>query len=162
LLLSAWALVGMPLAVSPALAWESFGGTFIRCVVIFIVMVNAVRTERRLRWLLLLAVLVSCWLSLGALNDYRSGNLTVEGYRVGSSAAREGELVRSLWVAIRRPVFGVGMGNYVLMSFRSQVTHNAYTQVASELGAAALVCYLVFVVAPLRRMARVARETLED
>src|SRR5204862_341738 len=31
---------------------------------------------------------------------------------VGSSAAREGELVRSLWVAIRRPVFGVGMGNY--------------------------------------------------
>lgn len=279
LLLSAWALVGMPLAVDPAFAWESFSGAFIRCVVIFIVMVNAVRTEGRLRWLLLLAVLVSCWLSLGALNDYRLGNLTVEGYRVGghgegifgnsndlalhlvtiapiaaalafasrgllrklfyggavllmlaavvvtysrggflgmacafgvlawklgrknrfmvfagalfllvgllvfapgnyalrllsifmpsldpvgSSTAREGELMRSLWIALRRPVFGVGMGNYVLMSFRSQVTHNAYTQVAAELGAPALACYLVFVVAPLRRMARVGRETLAD
>jgi putative inorganic carbon (hco3(-)) transporter len=279
LLLSAWALVGLPLAVDPAFAWESFNGTFIRCVVIFIVIVNVVRTEGRLRWLLLLAVLVSCGLSLGALNDYRTGNLVVEGYRVGghgegifgnsndlalhlvtiapiaaalafasrglarklfyggavllmlaaivvtysrggflgmacafgvlawklgrkhklavfagalflvagllvfapgnyalrllsilvpsldpvgSSTAREGELMRSLWVAIRRPVFGVGMGNYVLMSFRSQVTHNAYTQVASELGAPALVCYLLFVVTPLRRMARVGRETLED
>lgn len=279
LLLAAWALVTMPLAVSPADAWESFAGTFIRCVVIFIVIVNAVRTERRLRWLLLLAVLVSCWLSLGAVGDYRSGNLTVEGYRVGghgegifgnandlalhlvtiaplavalsfasrgaarklfyggaallmsaavvvtysrggflglacafgvlawklghrhrlavfaaalvvfagllvlapgnyavrllsifvpsldpvgSHAAREGELMRSLWVALRRPIFGVGMGNYVLMSFDSHVTHNSYTQVASELGVPGLACYLVFVFTPLRRMLRVGREALAE
>ena len=79
LLLAAAALLSMPLADSPSLAWETFGGTFIRCVVIFVVIVNAVRTERRLRGLLLLAVLVSCWLSAGAINAYMSGNLTVEG-----------------------------------------------------------------------------------
>lgn len=278
LLLCVAAVLSMPMAVSPALAWEEFSGTFIRCVIIFVVIVNAVRTEARLRWLLLLAVLVSIWLSAGALNDYRLGNLTVEGYRVGgrgngifgnsndlalhlvtiipiaagllfasrgllrksfyavsillmiaavvvtysrggflglmgafavlgwklgrrhrlavfgagaalgvgllafapgsygvrllsilipsldpvgSHAAREGELMRSLWVAIRRPLFGVGMGNYVLMSYDSRVTHNAYTQVAAELGTPALVCYLVFVFTPLRRMGRVWRETLE-
>jgi hypothetical protein len=278
LLLCVAALLSMPLAVSPALAWEEFGGTFIRCVVIFVVIVNAVRTEARLRRLLLLAVLVSLWLSAGALDDYRLGNLTVEGYRVGghgsgifgnsndlalhlvtiipiaagllfasrgilrkifyaasvllmtaavvvtysrggflglvgafavlgwklgrrhrlavfaagaalgvglmafapgnyglrllsilipsldpvgSHAAREGELMRSLWVAVRRPFFGVGMGNYVLMSYDSHVTHNAYTQVAAELGTPALVCYLLFVVTPLRRMGRIWRGTIE-
>jgi putative inorganic carbon (HCO3(-)) transporter len=278
LLLSVAALLSMPLAASPALAWETFSGTFIRCVIIFVVIVNAVRTEARLRWLLLLVVLVSCWLSLGAISDYRLGNLTVEGYRVGgrgsgifgnsndlalhlvtivpiavgllfasrgiarklfyaaavllmiaavvvtysrggflglvcafavlawklgrrhrlavfaaglilgvsflalapgnygvrllsifipsldplgSYGAREGELVRSFWAAVHSPFFGVGMGNYILMSFDSHVTHNAYTQVAAELGTPALVCYLLFVVTPLRRMGRVWRETLE-
>ncbi|HST52878.1 MAG TPA: O-antigen ligase family protein [Pyrinomonadaceae bacterium] len=277
LLLCVAALLSMPLAASPALAWEEFSGTFIRCVVIFVVIVNAVRTERRLRALLLLAVFVSLWLSAGAFNDYRLGNLTVEGYRVGghgsgifgnsndlalhlvtiipvaagllfasrglarkafyaasillmtaaivvtysrggflglvcafavlgwkmgrrhrlavfgagavlgvgflafapgnygvrllsilipsldpvgSYGAREGELVRSFWAAVHSPFFGVGMGNYVLMSFDSRVTHNAYTQVAAELGTPALVCYLFFVVTPLRRMGRVWRETL--
>jgi O-antigen ligase len=79
---------------------------------------------------------------------------------VGSYGTREGELMRSLWVALRHPLLGVGMGNYVIMSYRSQVTHNAYTQVASELGMPALACYLVFVFTPLRRMMRVERDTL--
>ena len=76
-------LLSIPLAVNPTTAWLQFSGAFIRCVVIFIVMVNAIRTERRLIGLLLLAIAVSCWLSVGALNDYRLGRLTVEGYRVG-------------------------------------------------------------------------------
>lgn len=76
-------LLSIPLAIDPSEAWLQFSGTFIRCIVIFVVMVNALRTERRLRWLLFLAITVSCWLSLGALNDYRLGLLTVEGYRVG-------------------------------------------------------------------------------
>ena len=75
-------LPSIPLAINPSEAWSEFSGTFIRCIVIFIVMVNAVRTERRLKGLLFLAIAVSCWLSLGALNDYRLGLLTVEGYRV--------------------------------------------------------------------------------
>lgn len=279
LLLAAAALLSIPLAISPALAWESFSGVFIRCVVIFIVLVNAVRTERRLRRLMLLAVAVSCWLSLGALADFSSGRLTVEGYRVGgrgsgifgnpndlalhlvtmtplaagllfssrgllrkacygaaallmtagivvtysrggflglvcalavlgwklgrrhrlavfaagalggltlfalapgnyalrllsifvpsldpvgSSSARQGELIRSLWAAAYNPVFGVGMGNYVLMSEREHVTHNTYTQVAAELGLFALACYLVFVFTPLKRLRRIERESLGE
>lgn len=271
-------LLSIPLAINPFEAWAEFSGTFIRCIVIFIVMVNVVRTEKRLKGLLLMAIAVSCWLSLGALNDYRLGLLTVEGYRVGgvgegifgnsndmafylatimpiaialiftargivwravlavsvalmiggivvtysrgaflgglvalgflawklgrnnrigifvmgtilmlmflalapgnylvrvlsifvpsldplgSSGARRGELIRSLYVAIRHPVLGIGMGNYSSqMSYTGLVTHNAYTQVASEMGIAALAIYTMFVVTPMKRLGQVARETL--
>jgi hypothetical protein len=66
---------------------------------------------------------------------------------VQSADARRGELFRSLYVAIRHPFFGIGMGNYAeQMSLRGLVTHNSYTQVASEMGLFALGCYVVFMV----------------
>ncbi len=269
-------LLSIPLAIDPAQAWHEFSDTFIRCIVIFVVLVNVVRTEKRLNGLLLLALVTGTWLSLGAINDYRLGLMTVEGYRaggrgggifgnsndmalflvtivpiaialllrsrslprkflfggcavlmvagivltysrggfigllvalgffawkggrrhrveivvagllivaaflalvpgyalrlasiifpsldpVGSSEARSGELLRSLYVAIRHPLLGIGMGNYApQMSYRGLVTHNSYTQVAAEMGAAALVCYTMFVVTPLRKLGQIARET---
>jgi hypothetical protein len=277
LLLTVAALLSLPLSYSPSDGWVEFTSVFMRCVLIFIVIVNVVRTESRLRALLSLAVVVSCWLSLGAINDFLAGNLTVEGYRVagrgtgifgnsndlalhlvtiapisisllfasrgggrklfyggaaalmlgavlltysrgaflgmlcslavlawklgrrqrfavfaiglvlivgmvlfapgnyatrllsivipsldpvGSSDARRGELIHSIWATVFNPVFGVGMANYVLMSYRSHVTHNAYTQVSAELGIPALVCYVLFIVTPLKRVWRVERETL--
>ena len=269
-------LLSIPLAIDPAQAWHEFSDTFIRCIVIFVVLVNVVRTEKRLNGLLLLALATGIWLSLGAINDYRLGLMTVEGYRaggrgggifgnsndmalflvtlvpvavalalgsqskvrksllagsailmvagivltysrggfigllvglgffawkggrrhrveivvaglfivvaflalvpgyalrlasilipsldpVGSSEARSAELFRSLYVAIRHPIFGIGMGNYAPeMSYRGLVTHNSYTQVAAEMGAAALVCYTMFVVTPLKKLGHIARET---
>jgi O-antigen ligase len=272
-------LLSIPLAINPGVAWTTFSDTFIRCIVIFIVMVNAVRTELRLKGLLYLVIAVSCLLSLGAVNDYRLGLLTIEGYRVGgvgkgifgnsndlafhfvtiipiaialifaargtirkilfvasvavmmaavvvtysrgaflglivslfflawklgrrhrlavlvfataiiglflalapgnysvrilsifvpsldpvgSSDARRGELFRSLFVALRHPVFGIGMGNYATeMSFSGLVTHNAYTQVAAEMGMFALAVYTMFVAAPLRKLGQIVRETFE-
>jgi len=41
------------------------------------------------------------------------------------------------------------------------VAHNAYMQVASELGFAASVVYTMFIVAPLRRLRLIERETRE-
>lgn len=80
---------------------------------------------------------------------------------VGSSGARQGELFESLYVALRHPVLGIGMGNYASeMSYTGLVTHNAYTQVASEMGIGALVIYTMFIVTPLKRLGRIARETL--
>src|SRR5687767_3015155 len=76
-------LIGVPLALSRAEAWQEFSGIFIRCILVFVVLVNVVRTEARLNWLLYLALVVALWLSLGAINDYRLDLLTVEGYRVG-------------------------------------------------------------------------------
>lgn len=81
-LLALAALVSIPLAMDPATAWQGFSGTFIRCVVMFVVMVNVVRTEARLKGLLFLGIAAAIWLSVGAVNDYRLGLLTVEGYRV--------------------------------------------------------------------------------
>jgi putative inorganic carbon (HCO3(-)) transporter len=81
---------------------------------------------------------------------------------VGSSDARRGELFRSLYIALRHPILGIGMGNYAAeMSHRGQVTHNAYTQVAAEMGMAALVCYTMFIVTPLKKLGQIARETFD-
>ncbi|HEY3105011.1 MAG TPA: O-antigen ligase family protein [Pyrinomonadaceae bacterium] len=277
LLFALLAAINIPLAMSPADASQVFSTTFIRCVVIFIVMVNVVRTQARLKGLLFLGVAAAIWLSFAAINDYRSGLLTVEGYRVAgrgtgifgntndmalhlvtmfpivaafffgsrnkiikvacglcaalliaaivvsysrgaflglivilvflslklgnqnrfgiavglvmlagafllfapgnygtrllsifipsldplqSADARRAELFRSLYVAVRHPFFGIGMGNYAgQMSLRGLVTHNSYTQVASEMGLLALVCYVVFIISPLRKLAQIVRET---
>jgi O-antigen ligase len=268
--------LSIPLAINPFTAWHEFSGVFIRCLVIFIVIVNVVRTEARFKGLLLVALVTAIWLSLGAIDDYRLGLTTVEGYRVrgrggaifgnpndmalylvsmvpltlalgfnarslirksiyfasailivaaiiltysragflglivaltffawratprrrgqvllagcfiaailliifpsyavrlasiffpsldpvGSSDARRGELFRSIYVALRHPLLGVGMGNYAPeMSYIGKVTHNSYTQVAAEMGIAALVLYTSFIVSPLRKLGQIARET---
>jgi len=78
----------------------------------------------------------------------------------GSADARRGELLRSIYVALRHPLFGIGMGNYQPnMSYNGLVTHNSYTQVASELGMIALLLYLMFIVTPLRRLGQIARQS---
>jgi hypothetical protein len=278
LLLCLTALLSIPLAINRSIAWHEFTGTFIRCVVMFIVIVNVVRTRARLKGLVLLALGCGIWLSFEAINDYRLGLATVEGYRVGghgggifgnsndmalflvsivpialalllgsrslvrkflfavcallmvagivltysrggfiglvvaltflawkagqrrrleivvvgflivavflalmpgyalrmasilvpsldpvgSSEARSGELFRSLYVAIRHPLLGIGMGNYAPeMSYRGLVTHNSYTQVAAEMGMAALACYTTFIITPLRKLGQIGRETFE-
>ena len=270
--------LSIPLAINPATGWQEFSGTFIRCVVIFIVMINVVRTESRLKALLFLGLAACIWLSVEALNDYRQGLMTVEGYRAsgrgtgifgntndmalhlvtmlpisialvfgskglgrkvfygacsalaiaaivlsysrgaflgmvvvliyftiklggshrieillailgvgivlmllapsgyggrllsifmpsldpaGSADARRGELFRSIYIALRHPLLGIGMGNYQPeMSYRGLVTHNSYTQVAAEAGMLALVFYLMFMISPLRKLGQIARETL--
>src|SRR5229473_1693846 len=81
LLFTLMALLSIPLAINRPVGWQEFSGTFIRCVVIFIVMVNVVRTETRLRGLMFLALAASIWLSVEAINDYRQGLMIVEGYR---------------------------------------------------------------------------------
>ena len=269
-------LLSIPLAISPADAWHEFSGTFIRCIVIFIVIVNVVRTHARLKALLFLALCVSIWLSMSAINDYRLGLMTVEGYRVGgrgdglfgnpndmalhlitvipiavafcfatrrrvrkmfygaaallmvaavvltfsrggfigllvatafflwkvghrqrlaiaivgvvllllllvlapgnyatrlasifvpsldpvgSAEMRREILFRSISTAIRHPLFGIGMGNFHNVSFHELVSHNAYTQVAAEMGMAALVIYTMFLVTPFKKLSQIARET---
>ena len=80
---------------------------------------------------------------------------------VGSADARRAELLRSIYVALRHPFFGVGIGNYgPQMSLRGIVTHNSYTQVAAEVGLAGLVCYTAFIVMPLRKVSQIARDLL--
>jgi O-antigen ligase len=272
------ALLSIPLAINRITAWQEFSGTFIRCIIIFIVIINSVRTKARLKGLLFIALVSAIWLSAEAINDFRLGLATVDGYRAGgrgsgifgntndmalhvvtlfpiviallfaarsvtrkllfgacatvmlaaivlsysrgaflglivvlifmamklgrrhrvgivlailglavaglllapgnygdrllsimpsldrgsSGDARRGELFRSLYIALRHPLLGIGMGNYQNeMSYKGLVTHNSYTQVAAEMGAAALVCYTLFIVTPLRKLGQIARETFE-
>jgi len=262
LLLSLLCLVSVPFALDPSRAWNAFV-EYSKVVVMFVVMVNVVRTEKRLKVLLLLIMAVSVVLSVAAINDYHAGNLLLGGKRIagiigglfdnpndlalhlvtffpitiglalgarqlsirliyltaalcvlggivvtfsrggflglifvfgtlvwrlgrknrslvllatiilmmlflvltpgayrerlsttddGSTTARTGELKRSVFLAARHPVFGVGMDNFVLFSNTEHATHNSYTQVASEVGLTAGVVYVLFLVAALKRV----------
>ncbi|MFH4307466.1 hypothetical protein WAJ73_21825, partial [Acinetobacter baumannii] len=77
LLFCLWARLGMPLAINPGEAWAAFNDPFIKVVLMFIVLVNVVRTERRLKGLMWLSLGVGVFLSYYAIRDFQSGNLTV-------------------------------------------------------------------------------------
>jgi O-antigen ligase len=277
-LLTGVVLVSMVLGASPGESWAYFSETYIKIIIMFIVMVNIVRTEWRLKGLFWLTIAAGCISSVGAINDHRAGNFTVEGYRVmgkigvygmfgnpddmslhlitmipiavalmfctrnlfikllyggcallmlagtifsfsrgcflglltvavvlgwkfgrrnrtvvfvllflgilgvlalapgyfmtrlksifdhsldpnGSAGARQDMVIHSIVVALRHPLLGVGMGAFRLGSAKNLGTHNAYTQVASELGLPALAMYVWFMVYPLRRLYHVERET---
>jgi len=76
-----------------------------------------------------------------------------------SSMARFDDLKRSLFIAVRHPVLGVGMDNYILYSNANKASHNAYTQVAAEMGAAAAFFYILFIVSPFKGLRRIERKT---
>jgi probable O-glycosylation ligase (exosortase A-associated) len=269
LLLTAAGLISIPLALEPLRAWNSFVD-YLKVVLIFIVMVNVVRTEKRLKGIWLLVLMVTLILSLGAINDYESGRLALQGTRIkgmigglfenpndlalhlvtmipigialvlssrsplgklfylacaivttaaivvtfsrggflglvctvgvllwrlarrsrvligsigavtivlfiafapggyggrlsttsdDSAMARFDDLKRSVFIAAHHPLFGVGMDNYVLYSNSNHATHNAYTQVAAELGFPAMLIYILFLITPLKELRRVASET---
>jgi putative inorganic carbon (HCO3(-)) transporter len=279
LLLAVAALLSMPLADDPARSWKTFTDILLKTLVIFVVIVNVVRTELRLKLLLLLVLGVSIYLSINAINDYRMGIFQVgemETRRIagrikglfensndlalhlvtmipiavalgiagrnplkklfyfgitalmvgavtvtfsrggfiglvaatfvlvrrlgkknrvttiaalvfavilfvalapgafssrmstifnsaadltGSSSQRTEVLKRSFVVMLRYPIFGVGIGNFVHKSPRNLETHNSYTQVGAELGIAAMVVYILFLVHPIRRMRLIEKET---
>lgn len=284
LLLFAAALLSMPLAGDPGEAWKTFNDMLLKTLLIFIVLVNVVRTEMRLKLLLLLVLGVSIYLSINAIGDYRAGNFAtgalethdlriagkikglfensndlamhlvsmipiavalglagrnpfkrlvyfgVTGLMVaavvvtfsrggfiglvaatfvlvrrlgkknrvatmgalvfavilfvalapgafsnrlstifnsaadltGSSSQRTEVLKHSFWVALRYPITGVGIGNYRFKSPRNLETHNAYTQVAAEMGIAAMVVYILFIVHPIRRLRLIEKESYDQ
>ena len=82
LLLCVAAALSVPLAISPGAALGYFWDPVLKNAVVFILIINIVRTEARLKILLYLALAITIVLCLHALNDYRLGNLTVEGYRI--------------------------------------------------------------------------------
>ncbi|HEX3249074.1 MAG TPA: O-antigen ligase family protein [Pyrinomonadaceae bacterium] len=275
------AFLSMPLATSPGEAYTTFTDVLLKAIVIFIVIVNVIRTESRLKLLIWLVFAVSLYLSINAISDYshgifREGSAYYNDQRIGgtigglfgnsndmalhlvtmvplavgfafvtkgllrkllfiglavlfvsgivvtfsrggflglfiaalvltrkigrrnkflstaalvvamlallifapgsytgrlstifnsaadatgSSSQRTEILKRSIWVTLRYPVFGVGIGNFHYKSVQELVTHNAYTQVSSEMGIPALVIYVMLMVYPLRRLREIESQT---
>jgi len=279
LLLCLAGLISIITAISPAEAWKEFNDVFIKAVLMFIVLVNVLRSKTRLRWLIYLAFSVTILLSINAIRDYRAGNFLVEGDRIkgllggmfgnpndlalhfvtmapiavglmfaskriygklifaavgivivaanvvtfsrggflgllatavvlvwklgrnhrvataiiaplcfavfivaapgnygqrllsifvrdldtmGTANTRQEILNRSILVSLRFPITGIGMGNFHTMSLHETVTHNAFTQVSAEMGTGALIVYLMFLTAPIRRLRRVERQASND
>lgn len=276
LALTLLALVTMPVAKDPPTAWQTFNDTFIKAVLMFIVMVNVLRTRRRLVGLMWLSLAVAVVLSYQALDLFIKGDLKVEGYRsgaeiggmfgnpndlslhlvtmiplavclglaaksalmrivylamavlfvaanfvtysrggflgliaaagllawklgrkkrlkvmalsgfigllvvllapgnygmrilsifglapdeVGSRDQRRELLERSILVTLRNP-WGIGIGNFPIVGVHNLVTHNAFTQVSSEIGLLGLAAYLIFMISPFRKLAAIERMLL--
>ncbi len=274
LFLAMWSVLTIPLAKDPGLAWQTFNDTFSKITIIFIVMVNSLRTQTRLKGLMWLSIGVGAWLSFQALDLYRQGKFEVEGYRVnvdfggmfgnpndmalhlviftpiafglgmasksmigkityfsaatlmvmanfvtfsrggflgliaisavlvwklskknrllvvgsallvgilvitfapgnywmrilsifvpgldavGSSDQRKELLERSIQVTLRNPL-GIGIGNFPIVGVRNLQTHNAFTQISSELGWMGLLAYVIFLLSPLRKLAAMERQ----
>jgi len=83
LALTALSLLTMPIARNPGMAWDTFNDSFSKSVIIFIVLVNVVRTRKRLMGMVWLSFGIGIYLSISALQLYMSGKFTVEEYRVG-------------------------------------------------------------------------------
>jgi putative inorganic carbon (hco3(-)) transporter len=81
--------------------------------------------------------------------------------KTGSSQERRELMERAATVAISRPIVGVGMGNFHIYSINEKVAHNAYLEIAAELGAIGLIAYLIVIFAPLRSLRRIERQTSE-
>ena len=70
-----------------------------------------------------------------------------------SATARWNLVTRSIEVAGANPIrwtFGVGIGNFGIVSIRDQVNHNAYLEVFNEVGLPAMICYTLFLFSVLR------------
>jgi O-antigen ligase len=80
---------------------------------------------------------------------------------VGSNDQRRELLFRSIWVTLRNP-WGIGAGNSPVMNDYNLQTHNAYTQVSSELGILGFVAYIIFIVSPFRKLAAIERALIAE
>ncbi|MBA2620605.1 MAG: O-antigen ligase family protein [Acidobacteria bacterium] len=273
LFIAFWALLTTPVAIDPSMAWATFNDIFSKVLLIFIVMVNTVRTRARLKGLMWLAIAAGVMISWEALSLYQQGIFKTEGYRVnidsggmfgnandmalhliiflpvavtlglaaknklvqllyfaiaalmiggvvvtqsrsgflglltvgavlvwklgkkqrlksilisavvslifialapgnyglriisifipsldpvGSASARSELLQLSILVTLRHPL-GIGMGNFPIVSIHNLETHNAYTQVSSELGWLAAAAYVLLIVSPVRKLAVIER-----
>ena len=78
----------------------------------------------------------------------------------GSSDMRQELLKRSLLVTARNP-WGIGIGNFPIVGVHDHQTHNAFTQVSSELGLLGLAAYLVFIISPFRKLRAIERTLFE-
>lgn len=273
LFITIWALLTIPIAKNPGLAWATFNDTFIKVVLMFIVMVNTLRTELRIKALMWLGIGVGLMLSWQAVDLYRKGEFNTDGYRVsvdfggmfgnpndmsihlvifipiaialgaasrnwaiklmffasaavmtagsfvtqsrgaflgliavaavlvwklgrrhrvttmliasfagmvaillapgnyglrilsifipsldpvGSSNERTELLLRSILVTLRNPA-GIGIGNFEIVGAHNLGTHNAFTQVSSELGWLAFGAYLIILLSPIRKLAFIER-----
>lgn len=79
--------------------------------------------------------------------------------KTGSAQERQELLARGVSVALHHPITGVGIGNFHIYSIREKIAHNAYLEIAAELGVVGLLAYLVLILAPLRSMRQVECET---
>lgn len=141
---------------------QSRGG-FLGLVTVTLILIWKLGKKGRIKISLISLVFFSGILFL-APSDYSTRIIAIfdsSKDRYGSSGERSELLKRSLIVSARNP-WGVGLANSGTFGVRNLETHNAYTQVSSELGIAGLIAFIIFLYYPLRELNRVEKETFNN
>jgi O-antigen ligase len=160
----------LALALTTRSYWKKFAWTVVMLAMIYVVFLTASRggaiallvvalaclwqlgvKSRRIYLLLFIPVaLVVFWLYTGSTlrGRFEQASLNPAHNTIVSSAQASVEqrkelLIRSLEVTAQHPLFGVGPGNFGVVSGVWHVTHNSYTQISAEGGIPALLLYLL-------------------
>lgn len=75
-----WALLTMPISKDPGMAWETFYDLYSKVVLMFIVMINTLRSRSRLTGLIWLSLGIGAVVSYLTIDAYFRGDF-IEGYR---------------------------------------------------------------------------------
>lgn len=123
---------------------ESRGGVLALSAGMLVLMFRGtLRGKRALLAGLIIAIVLVLFLSAPANFSHRLGTvLSPDEDVTGSAQARQELLTQSLLVTLHHPIFGVGIGNFDIVSGSWHQTHNTYTQISSELGLPALLFFL--------------------
>jgi putative inorganic carbon (HCO3(-)) transporter len=146
------------LMVMANMVTQSRGG-FLGLIAIFVIMVWKFSKRNRLM-VIGSALLVGALVITLAPGNYWLRILSIfipSLDAVGSSDQRRELLERSIQVSLRNPL-GIGLGNFPIVGVRNLETHNAFTQVSSELGWLGITAFLTFIVSPLRKLWVVERQ----
>jgi putative inorganic carbon (hco3(-)) transporter len=163
-----WALA--MIVMSYAVFVTSSRGGFFALITTTAFCLWAYAVKGRRRYLLVLATLLGAILwqfSGGLLRDRLNGTLGAKE-EVASSYASAQQRQQLFWKTVevteQNPFFGVGPGNFEVISGSWHVSHNAFTQMSSEGGVPALVLYSLILwggfknVSTTTKMARRQRE----
>jgi O-antigen ligase len=82
---------------------------------------------------------------------------TLESRAEGSVEARTELLKESLWLMVRHPIFGVGPGNFPVVTQEWRVAHNTYTEFGAEGGLPALFLFVLLLIMSLRKIRAVQK-----
>ncbi len=80
---------------------------------------------------------------------------TMEAHGEGSLEARSELLRQSVSLMLHHPIFGVGPGNFPVVTREWRVAHNTYTEFGAEAGIPAVVLFLALLLTSMRRIRRV-------
>jgi O-antigen ligase len=116
---------------------------------------------RRLKTILATALICGILFAVlpGGYGNRIATIFNTEQDETGSAQLRRDLMERAASIAINRPILGVGMGNFHIYSIREKEAHNAYLEIAAELGVMGLIAYLIVIFAPLRSLLRIERQT---
>jgi O-antigen ligase len=110
----------------------------------------SVKTRRLYLLLLIPFAAIAFWLFSGNILHERFDQTAVDSTTNRSSTEasesaqqRKELLIQSLRVTAQHPIFGVGPGNFEIVSGVWRVTHNSYTQISAEGGVSGFLLYLL-------------------